>query len=484
MRCLIFSFILVFTVLTQAYSMDKSTKPVRDLFPTGNTTYNINRAYDLEGQKLVVPENCTLLVTEGGNIFNGEIEGNGTILKCDTGRIGVKLSGTWNVSTISDDWFDADELSDREILDNINILQSDEQSQIITLNKKEYRFPIEVENGFGLNLKSNTILNLNTTLKLVSRNLKSYSIILIKDKHDVSISSGKIIGDVIEHSDLYVGNSEWGTGLNIINSANVTVNKMHITLCWGDGIYLGGGKENVIGEYDNACKSITLMNVVCDNNRRQGLSVTHVDGLLAKNCSFINTGRTKATKPASGVDIEPNINRNKNQSCRNIKFQSCVLKGNKEKAFTMYGNLTVKGVNNIENIILNECDIDGWVIFASPDIRFEKCRINAAVSARSYGSPVKAIFSDCILNSKFTSVTIKPKLSNTPAVFNISFVRCSIYVNDLKYMLPIISAENGLNIKFNKSKVSLSKQATKQLNKKGHTFFSNIRMTDTNVIYE
>lgn len=484
MRRFTYSLICVFAVLFHACGMSKTVKPVGNLFPKENTTYRINKTYDLGGQKLLIPKNCTLVFSDGGKLYNGEVEGNGTRIKCDKGGIGVRMSGSWIVSKIMDDWFDDSKLTDREILDNINALQSDEQSQVIILNKREYRFPIEEEYGFGLDLKSNTTLNLNTILRLETRNLKSYSIILVKDKHNVSINSGKIIGDLKEHSNLFLGNSEWGMGLNIDNSQRVTVNNMYITLCWGDGVYVGGGKEDAIGKYDNASKGITLRTVVCDNNRRQGLSITHVDEFFAENCSFINTGKTKSTKPASGVDIEPNIDRNRNQSCRNIRLQSCVLTGNKEKSFSMFGNLCVEGVNNIEDITLNDCDLDGWVIFASPDIRFEKCRINAAVSARSYGSSVKAVFTDCILNSEFTSVTIKPNLENAPSDFDISFLDCHIFVNDLRYMLPLLTEKNGLSIKFEKTEVILSKSATKQINRHKAPLDMNIRKVESKVIYE
>ena len=143
----------------------------------------------------------------------------------------------------------------------------------------------------------------------------------------MKVSGGKLIGDVPNHPESTSGNlGEWGMGVRITNSKNVTIENVTIRHCWGDGIYVGGHAEKNIGLYDNASKNIFLKNIICDDNRIQGMSVTHVDGLTVKNCSFINTGRTKYTRPGAGVDIEPNVYDGHNESCRNITFINCKIR--------------------------------------------------------------------------------------------------------------------------------------------------------------
>ena len=62
---------------------------------------------------------------------------------------------------------------------------------------------------------------------------------------------------------------------------------------WGDGIYINNGTN------------ITTQNILCDNNRRQGVSIIKVDGYHSLNDKIINTN---GTSPEYAIDIEPNSN--------------------------------------------------------------------------------------------------------------------------------------------------------------------------------
>lgn len=483
MRQFIYSLVLVFTVMLQACGMGKVARPIRNLFPKENTTYRIKQAYDLGGGKLTVPNNCTLFFSKEGRLYNGEIEGNNTKLKSEAKSIGVRLSGTWSVNKISDEWFDDSKLTDREILDNINVLQSDELTQVIVMNKKEYKFPIEEKNGYGINMSSNTTLNLNSTLKLETRNLPSYNIIFVKDKKNVKIVGGRIIGDVVSHSDFYEGKSEWGTGVDIGNSSSVTLENMYITFCWGDGIYVGGGAENSVGLYDYASKNIRLKNVICDNNRRQGVSITHVDGFIADNCQFINTGVRKKVSPAAGVDIEPNLSKGRNQSCRNMTFKKCVIKGNKGKAFTIYMSVTEGDVNNIENIYLYDCDIEGRISLCSPSIEIEKCRIDALLTVRTYQSPVNVRFTDCVIKSDNVTFDMEPKIEVTPK-YDVTFKDCDLTIKKIKDALPALQGDNNIRVTFDNTKIAMPKGLSKQIAKNKTALEKKLKLLESGVKYE
>jgi hypothetical protein len=60
---------------------------------------------------------------------------------------------------------------------------------------------------------------------------------------------------------------------------------------WGDGFYVAGAED------------VRLCGVTADANRRQGLSIIDVDGLLVLNSTFANT---HGTRPGAGIDFEPN----------------------------------------------------------------------------------------------------------------------------------------------------------------------------------
>lgn len=73
-----------------------------------NTIYIIQYDYNLNGQTIIVPEGC-ILKFEGGNISNGVIKGNGTIIKADLNRIftNIKFEGTLAVERVIPEWFGA-----------------------------------------------------------------------------------------------------------------------------------------------------------------------------------------------------------------------------------------------------------------------------------------------------------------------------------------------------------------------------------------
>lgn len=74
-----------------------------------NTIYIIQYDYDLHGETITVPENCTLQF-EGGSFSNGTIIGNGTIIKDTLSKIfglDITIQGTFNVDFARPEWFGA-----------------------------------------------------------------------------------------------------------------------------------------------------------------------------------------------------------------------------------------------------------------------------------------------------------------------------------------------------------------------------------------
>ena len=100
-------------------------------------------------------------------------------------------------------------------------------------------------------------------------------------------------------------------GVKIVNSQHVVVEGVTAKECWGDGFYVG--KASGSGSVD-----VTLDNVISDHNRRQGLSIISVDGLVVKNSTFENT---EGTSPMAGIDIEPNPG----DTVNNVLITGCTL---------------------------------------------------------------------------------------------------------------------------------------------------------------
>src|SRR5690606_22800228 len=102
-------------------------------------------------------------------------------------------------------------------------------------------------------------------------------------------------GDRDDHTAL---DGEWGMGIGIRGSKNISIFFSDIKDCWGDGIYIG--KMN-----SRDSENIVIHNSRIDNCRRNGISITsarnvNVSGALISNIN--------GTPPMYGIDIEANNN--------------------------------------------------------------------------------------------------------------------------------------------------------------------------------
>jgi len=182
-------------------------------------------------------------------------------------------------------------------------------------------FPILI-NDNGLDIPNNTLVvfNLNSQIKLSPSDKTNYQVLRMHNKSNVTVYSPKIIGDRYEHLNT---KGEWGMGISIVSSSNISIYNANITNCWGDGIYLGqrNGKTN---------ENIKIEHALIDNNRRNGISVISVDGLEMSNVIISNTN---GTSPESGLDFEPNHN---SEFLKNINVNNLYTFNNKTNGVVVY----------------------------------------------------------------------------------------------------------------------------------------------------
>lgn len=163
----------------------------------------------------------------------------------------------------------------------------------------------------SITLPSNTWLDLNgATIKSALPNT-SDRLLVVSNVSNVTIVNGVLDGDKAS----YATTTEQRHNIHIIHSANVTLRDVRSVRAKGDGIYIGDQSTGYSSD-------IYLQNVVCDSNHRNGMSVSHVSGLTAIGCRFINTS---GTAPQCGVDIEPNVT---TVVCEYLKFIGCTFSGN------------------------------------------------------------------------------------------------------------------------------------------------------------
>ena len=267
-----------------------------------NQTYTLKSNWDLKGETYILPEGVTLK-SRGGVFENGTLIGNNT--KIDTNNPlfeKVSIMGEWNVSEISTTLFTTldYENSLRDVLALANPMVENNvilEDLLYTVSAKSFQA--------ALDICSNTTLIINGTIQLLPNEYKGCYILQINDSENVLVKgSGCLIGDKNEHTG---SEGEWGHGIIILKSKNVTIEGLNVKSCWGDCIYVGNESSNII-----------IDNCSLNDGRRQGISVTSADGVVINGCTITNVF---GTAPQHGIDIEPN----KGESVNNVRIENVTI---------------------------------------------------------------------------------------------------------------------------------------------------------------
>lgn len=329
---------------------------VVDTFPTkANSTYTLNKDYDLGGRTYILPQGLTIKMKKGvfknGTLIgqNTKIEGNQPLFDK------VTIKGEWNVPLISTSLFinlDYDNsLRDVIALSNPNV------NNKVIIEDGTYWVSIEKNDGYGFKLCDNTTFLLKGRIILKPNRFSNYNIIKVEGNNISIEGNGFIFGDRKEH----IGTGgEWGMGIEINNSSNVTIRDVTVKSCWGDCIYVGGDS-----------KKITIRGCTLDASRRQGISVTSGEKIIISNCFISNIN---GTNPQYAVDIEPNEGKKViDVTIKNVISKNCFggiqVWGNANDAFVnkiVISNCIVKGtkaryplrIYKAENIVIDNCEID------------------------------------------------------------------------------------------------------------------------------
>jgi hypothetical protein len=149
--------------------------------------------------------------------------------------------------------------------------------------------------GSGLTLNSGQTLIFKEGSKLILKPSARgmYEILRMHHVENVTVYSPVIEGDKTTHTG---AEGQWGMGIAIRASKNITIVNPKIYRCWGDGIYIGGLKKE-------PSQNISIINPLLDDNRRNGISITSANGVGISGGVVANSN---GQMPQSGIDIEPN----------------------------------------------------------------------------------------------------------------------------------------------------------------------------------
>lgn len=175
--------------------------------------------------------------------------------------------------------------------------------------------------GGGIRILSGVMLSLDpgAVLKQIPTPYGNYNIVYFAVADNAGISGGTIIGDRAEHTG---STGEWGYGIGVFSSSNILIENVIIRDCWGDGINTNRYYNNTGMTSDQIqTRELTVDNVTCINNRRQGMSIESLVGGKISNSTF---SFTNGTNPQCGIDIEPiGI-----QIVEDVTINQCFFEGN------------------------------------------------------------------------------------------------------------------------------------------------------------
>ena len=200
-------------------------------------------------------------------------------------------------------------------------------------------------------LRSNMSLHLasDATIKALPNSSQRSYMIKVWHVDNVNITGGNIVGERDGHTGK---GGEWGYGINIQGANHVRVSNVHISNCWGDGMWIGalGWAPHEIPSTD-----VVVDNIVSTNNRRQGLSIGPVNGVTISNSTFSNT---HGTMPQAGIDIEPQTQ----GPATNITIDHCTMVDNRGSGLEIkdnVSNVTVKNCSFTNNYGYGVLTVDG-----------------------------------------------------------------------------------------------------------------------------
>lgn len=262
-------------------------------------------------------------------------------------------------------------------------------------------FLVNAVTELALQTNSHIILR-NVTVKAMTANVGTYAIFSIRSKSNVFIECFNAVIEGERGTHVVVGTpGEYGMGITIDQSSNVRIyGTLTIKNCWGDAIYIGGGTTAF-----NRPKNIEIRDVITDNCRRQGISVTNVLGLKIYNTDCTNT---TGTAPQCGMDFEPNAGCTV-EDVYVENFRAINNVGGGWLMFSGYADAFIKNIKG-KNIELTNSGGDGLTINQSTADKVLDIDINILKSKFSLG---KGISLQGVTNCIITRLEIVNSGGNT-----------------------------------------------------------------------
>ncbi len=211
----------------------------------------------------------------------------------------------------------------------------------VLVPKGTYLVDPVINSGAGIRLGSDMTFSMDSgaVLQAMSTTTSSYKVVYVANAQNVRILSGTIVGN--RYHNAITDINEGGDGISVVNSAHVVISGVTAKDCWEDGFYVG-----------STCQDVLLCNLVSDGNRRQGASITSVDGMAVRGCVFQKTTgfmENGIFVCGCGVDIEPNLG----ETVNNVVFTGCTFVGNAKEGLAVGPSIANRGKAFVTGIVVD-----------------------------------------------------------------------------------------------------------------------------------
>lgn len=295
----------------------------------------------------------------------------------------------------------------------------------------------------GVFPRSNQTIELSNkaVLKCIDNPTGFYNIVNIVDVENVYIKGGKVQGvkTTPTRTDPAPG-GEFGYGVNIVGSSNITIEQMEVFDCWGDSVFIGYTTVN--------SENVRVFDCVLHDSRRQGISIVGCEHAIIRDCDIYNI---RGIAPQYGIDIEPDGSVG---VAVDITIDNCYIHDNAKGSIVVAdvhnndnSQIKIDGVN-VTNCVLNDINCTGYDVVSGVNIN--NCDIkytyfggvNHVRVANSrighvymYGGTISLDNCDIVGTNK--EYVVQCSLDGYPArISNLTFNNCRFYHSEAsKYVL-------------------------------------------------
>ncbi len=206
----------------------------------------------------------------------------------------------------------------------------------------------------------------STILKLHPQAKDPYvPVIDLDGTHDVTLEDLAVDGNRTQFASV---RTEWKHGIRIVDATTITLNRLTIADCMGDGIYIGRG---IVGGSDGQVRSLRVTSVTVSGSYRNNVSIIDLTDGEFTDCVFT---LAKGTSPHAGVDIEPNASPD---TVRDVRFTRCAFTDNAGSGIAVvFGADAVQGP-----ITFDACratgNTDGLIVSGTSALALTACALDA-----------------------------------------------------------------------------------------------------------